>query len=83
MTSETLRLLRDFFHTYSKGKCAPDEQETCEKLQVALQKDIDCEHQLPGAHVYSPRSGRHAYRYCARCSRHWTWVDGAWLEDTP
>lgn len=46
MDIETLRCLRDFVVAYSAGKCAPydwpfREQEACEKLQMAIQREID------------------------------------------
>lgn len=52
MSPNTLRLLRDFFHAYGKGRCAPydwsfNEQETCEKLQMALQREIDAQEAKP------------------------------------
>ena len=53
MTLETMALLRDFFHSYGKGKCAPydwsfKEQETCEKLQMALQREIEASEEVEG-----------------------------------
>jgi hypothetical protein len=47
----TLRLLRDFLHAYGKNNVAPydwsfEQQETCEKLQMALQHEIAAREQV-------------------------------------